>query len=98
MPIKNKETYEIVVTDARVYPINTNFGHIKALATITINNAIMIHGLCVLDGQEGLFVSYPNDPFYKGEDFRSIVNPISRQARVAIEDAVLEAYEKETSK
>lgn len=96
---KKKETYEIVVTDVRVYPIKTDgFAHIKALASVTINNAIIIRGLRVMDGQESLFVSYPNDPFYKGEDFRSIVNPITREARVAIEDAVLEAYEKETSK
>lgn len=37
-------------------------------------------------------MSYPVDPFYKGEDLRCIAQPITRQLREHIENAVLEKY------
>ena len=46
-----------------------------------------------MDGLNGLFVSYPLDPFYKGDDLRSICNPITRQLREHIENCVLEKYQ-----
>jgi len=50
-------------------------------------------GLRVMDGEYGLFVSYPNDPFYKGDDYRNIYNPITRKLREHIENCVLEKYQ-----
>jgi stage V sporulation protein G len=46
-----------------------------------------------MDGENGMFVGYPNDPFYKGEDYRSICLPITRQLREHIENCVLEKYQ-----
>jgi stage V sporulation protein G len=46
-----------------------------------------------MDGEYGLFVSYPNDPFYKGDDYRNIYNPITRKLREHIENCVLEKYQ-----
>ena len=46
-----------------------------------------------MEGENGLFVGYPNDPFYKGEDFRSICFPMTRQLREHIENCVLEKYQ-----
>lgn len=92
---KKKEKSNIVVTNVRVFPVTGNgLGHIKALVTITINNAITIRGLRLMEGSEGFFVGYPLDPFSKGEDFRSLVIPTTREARVTIEDAIIEAYKK----
>ena len=45
------------------------------------------------NGANGFFVSYPNDPFYKGEDYRSIYFPITRECREHIENCVLEKYQ-----
>ena len=65
----------------------------KALAHIVLNDQLVIRGLRVMDGLNGLFVSYPLDPFVKGEDFRSVCNPITRQLREHIENCVLEKYQ-----
>ena len=46
-----------------------------------------------MDGENGLFVGYPLDPFYKGDDFRSIVFPMTRELREHIENCVLEKYQ-----
>ena len=45
------------------------------------------------DGANGLFVSYPLDPFFKGEEYKTICSPISRQLREHIENCVLEKYQ-----
>ena len=85
----------LAVTSVNVYPFKEgpNMGHIKGLATVVLNDQMLIRGLRVMDGENGLFVGYPNDPFYKGEDFRSICNPITRQLREHIENCVLEKYQ-----
>lgn len=92
----NKNTFDcLAVTSVQVFPFKEgpSLGHMKGLASICLNDQFYIRGLRVMDGQNGLFVSYPNDPFYKGEDFKSICNPITRQLREHIESCVLEKYQ-----
>ena len=85
----------LAITQVQVFPFkdSVNLGHVKALAQIVLNDQLVIHGLRVMDGLNGLFVSYPLDPFFKGEDFRSVCNPITRQLREHIENCVLEKYQ-----
>ena len=85
----------LAVTQVNVFVFkeNASSGHIKALSSIVLNDQIQIKGWKVMDGENGLFVSPPNDPFYKGEDFRSLVMPITRQLREHIENCILEKYQ-----
>jgi stage V sporulation protein G len=84
----------LVVTKVEVFPFleGTNIGHMKGMATIVLNDQFIIRGLRIMDGENGLFVGYPVDPFFKGDDFRHLVNPITRQLREHIENSVLEKY------
>ncbi|PWJ67940.1 stage V sporulation protein G [Fibrobacter sp. UWB15] len=83
------------VTDCKIFPFTEgpSMGHIKALANIILGDQFMIRGLRVMDGDNGLFVGYPVDPFFKGEDYRSVCNPITRAMREHIEAAVLTKYQ-----
>ena len=85
----------LAVTSVQVFPFKdgVNMGHMKGMASVVINDQLQLRGLRVMSGENGLFVDYPTDPFYKGEDFRSIVNPITRQLREHIENCVLEKYQ-----
>ena len=85
----------LAVTQVSVWPFKEgpNLGHMKGIAQIVLNDQMVIRGLRVMDGQNGLFVGYPNDPFYKGEDFRSLCNPITRQLKEHIENCVLEKFQ-----
>lgn len=85
----------LAVTNVQVFPFKEGMalGHMKAVATIVLNDQIQIRNLRVMDGENGLFVGYPNDPFYKGEEYRSICLPITRQLREHIENCVLEKYQ-----
>lgn len=84
----------LAVTGVQVYPFNggANLGHTKGMAKIILNDQIVIRGLRVMEGENGLYVAYPIDPFYKGEDLRAICFPITRQLREHIENCVLEKY------
>ena len=85
----------IAVTQVNVFPFKEapNMGHMKGLAQVVFNDQLVLRGLRIMDGENGLFVGYPHDPFYKGEDFRSIACPITRQLREHIEICVLEKYQ-----
>lgn len=84
------------VTNCQVFPFKDapSLGSIKAMASIVLNDAIQIRGLRVTNGANGLFVGYPTDPFYKGDDFRSVCCPITRAVREHIETVVLEHYQR----
>lgn len=84
----------LAVTQVQVFPFKEgpSMGHMLGLASIVLNDQLQVRGLRIMDGDNGLYVSYPNDPFYKGEDFRSVCFPITRQLREHIETCVLEKY------
>lgn len=84
----------LAVTDVKVFPFKDgiNLGHHKGNAQITINDQLVINGLRIMEGENGLYVAYPPDCFYKGEDLRSVCFPITRQLREHIGNCVLEKY------
>lgn len=79
------------ITDVRVRKINLE-GKMKAIVSITIDDAFVIHDVKVVDGQNGLFVAMPSRKTPDGE-FRDIAHPITSGAREIIQSAVLHAYE-----
>ncbi|MFZ5641454.1 MAG: septation regulator SpoVG [Bacillota bacterium] len=78
------------VTDVRVRKINVD-GKMKAIVSVTIDNAFVIHDVKVVEGQNGLFVAMPSRKTPEGE-FRDIAHPITTDAREIIQSAVLQAY------
>lgn len=94
---KNNETPSetpsvIPVTDVKVFPFAKAVGKMVGRAKVVIGGQFVLTGLRIMDGENWLYVSYPNDPFYKGEDFRAIYYPISREQREVVENAVLDKY------
>lgn len=92
----NEQKFDCLsVTNVEVYPFQEgpSMGHMKGLATVVLNDQLHIRGLRIMEGENGLFVGYPVDPFFKGDDFRHIVNPMTRELREHIENCVLEKYQ-----
>ncbi|MDN5292920.1 MAG: stage sporulation protein [Eubacteriales bacterium] len=84
------------VTDVRVRRINVE-GRMKAIVSVTIDDAFVIHDVKVVEGQNGLFVAMPSRRMPSGE-YRDIAHPITSSAREIIQNAVLAAYERELEK
>lgn len=81
------------VTDVRIRKILSE-GKMKAIVSVTIDDAFVIHDVKVVDGQNGLFVAMPSRKTPAGE-FRDIAHPISQEARDIIQSKVLEKYQAE---
>lgn len=84
----------IKVTQVMVFPFKetSHLMYTKGMAVITLNDAIVIRNLRIMDGPNGMFVAYPADPFYKGDDTRSIVAPLRDDVRSYIEAVVLNKF------
>lgn len=80
------------ITETRVYPLSKKDSNLKAFASITIDNAVCITGIRIVEGSNGLFISMPQSKDNDGE-YHDIVFPVTRDTREAIQDAVLEAYD-----
>ena len=79
------------VTDVRLRKIQTD-GRMKALFSITLDEAFVIHDLRVIEGNSGLFVAMPSKRTPDGE-FRDIAHPINSDMRQEIQDAVMKVYD-----
>jgi len=69
-------------------------GKLKAYVDITFDDSFVIHGLKVIEGQNGLFVAMPSRRMPNGE-FKDIAHPITPELRSELTKEILEAYEKE---
>ncbi len=79
------------ITDVRIRKVNAE-GKMKAVVSVTIDNAFVVHDVKVVEGTNGLFVAMPSRKTPEGE-FRDIAHPISAAAREVIQSAVLKAYQ-----
>jgi stage V sporulation protein G len=77
------------ITNVQVYPLGEEQGKTAAFARVVLADQLQLTGLRVIRGSNGLFVAYPNDPTYKGEDYKSIYYPVTKELRDSIEAAVL---------
>jgi len=67
-------------------------GNIRASASLTIGGAFAVHGIKVTRSQsKGDFVSMPS--YKKGEEYKDIFHAVTKEAREAMNDAVMKAYE-----
>lgn len=81
------------VTVRCAFNYNPIFLRTKALVDVVLNDQLQLRGLRVMEGDQGLYVAYPPDPFVKGEDCYIIYNPVTRQLKEHIENCVLEKYQ-----
>jgi stage V sporulation protein G len=79
----------------RVYKL-PNDGPIRAFVDMTINDALLIKGLRVVSGKNGLFVAMPREQG-KDKKWYETVRCLSKSLEAQVIQAVLEAFEKEES-
>lgn len=90
----NQNYNALEITSVQVFPLHQTEGKLKAFARIVLNDQLQLTSLRVYEGSKGLFVSYPNDPAHKGEDYRQLFYPVERHLRDQIEARILEEYSK----
>jgi stage V sporulation protein G len=82
------------ITEIRIHILGKEDTNLKAYASITIEDAFVVHGIKVIEGDRGLFVGMPRR---KREDGTSqdIAHPINNPTRHQLEERILAAYHQE---
>jgi stage V sporulation protein G len=66
----------------------------KAMASCLVSNAIMITGIRIVEGKNGLFVSMPQKKNSKTGDYSDVAFPVSKEMREELSRSILEEFER----
>ena len=79
------------ITDIKVRKINAE-GRMKAVVSVTFDDAFVVHDIKVIEGQEKLFIAMPSKNGADGE-FKDIAHPINADTRELLQNMILKSYE-----
>ncbi|MBR5614107.1 MAG: septation regulator SpoVG [Clostridia bacterium] len=79
------------ITDIKVRKINAE-GRMKAVVSVTFDDAFVVHDIKVIEGQEKLFIAMPSRKTPDGE-FKDIAHPINAEMRELLQNMILAKYE-----
>lgn len=79
------------ITDIRIRRISKE-GKMKAVVSITFDNAFVVHDIKIIEGEKGLFIAMPSRKAADGE-YRDIAHPINSETRDTVQSLVLKKYE-----
>jgi stage V sporulation protein G len=82
-----------VFSSIRIHLLNGS-DKAKAMASCLVSNAVMITGIRVVEGKNGLFISMPQKKNAKTGDFSDIAFPISKEMREELSRSVLDEFER----
>ena len=74
-----------------------NEAKLKAFANVTFDNAFVIRGMKIINGNKGLFISMPSKKRPDGT-YQDVAHPVNTEMRRRVERAVLNAYQNELSR
>lgn len=77
----------MTITDVRVRKVAKD-GKMKAVVSITLDEAFVVHDIKVIEGEKGLFIAMPSRKTADGE-YRDIAHPINSQTREVIQNTIL---------
>lgn len=78
------------ITNVKVKLVNNKELKLKGFAMVTIDDAIVIRDIKILESVNGLYIGMPSKK--RDDNFRNIIHPINTAARVQLTDAVLNEY------
>jgi stage V sporulation protein G len=70
---------------------------LRGFANVTFDHAFVVRGLKIICGVRGLFVSMPSRRRPDGT-YQDVAHPINIDMRKRLENAIIDAYEKEVQK
>ena len=80
------------ITDVRIRKMNDE-GKMKAIVSVTFDDAFVVHDIKIIEGQNGLFIAMPSRKVAEG-DYRDIAHPINSGTRANLQNIILSEYEK----
>ncbi|MBQ7794069.1 MAG: septation regulator SpoVG [Clostridia bacterium] len=83
------------ITDIRVKKITAE-GKMKAIVSVTFDNAFVVHDIKVIEGQDKLFTAMPSRKISDTE-YKDIAHPINSEMRELLEKSIIARYLEETA-
>ncbi len=71
----------------------TNMNRVQAIASVTFDDEFVVHDIRIVQGDKGLFIAMPSRRLPDGR-FKDVAHPLNSEVRAAIQDAILEEYER----
>ncbi len=85
------ESGSMKITDIRIRKTSTE-GKMRAVVSVTFDDAFVVHDIKIIDGNEKMFVAMPSRKTPTGE-FKDIVHPITSEMREELQNAIIARYE-----
>ncbi len=80
----------------KIHKVYESKGAMKAVASVTVDEAFVIHGVKLIETANGRFAAMPRE-VRKDKDgnevHRDVCHPVSSSARKELEDALFEAFD-----
>lgn len=83
----------MTITDIRIKKVSTE-GKMKAVVSVTFDDAFVVHDIKIIEGQDKLFTAMPSRKTPEGE-YKDIAHPINSEMRTQLEQVILAKYEEE---
>lgn len=85
------------ITDIRVrrFKEQDNKSKIVGTATITIDDAFVVHDIKIIDGEKGLFISMPSRKIKDkdgNEKYVDVAHPLNADVREQVTKSILDTY------
>lgn len=81
------------ITDIKIRKMQEE-GRMKAVVSVTFDNALVVHDIKVIEGPDRFFLAMPSRKAHDGT-YRDIVHPINGQVREQLEREILPVYHQE---
>ena len=78
------------ITDIRIRQMTAD-ARMKAVVSVTFDNAFVVHDIKIIDGDEKLFIAMPSRKTPDNE-FKDIAHPINPEMREKLSKMILEKY------
>ena len=79
------------ITDIRVRVVSKE-SKMKAVVSVTFDDAFVVHDIKVIEGEKGLFIAMPSKKTPDAE-YRDIAHPIHGDMRAMLQEAILERFQ-----
>lgn len=81
---------QMVITDVHVRKVDEG-GRMKALASVTFDDAFVVRDIRVIEGNNGYFLAMPSRKLPNGE-FRDVAHPVNPGMRHELTELVLNEF------
>ena len=79
------------ITSVNVRKVEKENSRMRGIATVIVDDCFAIHGIRIIEKNEGLLVAMPNRKTNDGA-FHDTAHPITAECRKMFEDAVIKKY------